>query len=108
VLTLSPLQHLGRVSYGFYVFHLLFWDCDRIVIDATTPRISAWLIHAAVFAWVWLLSWITFRWYESPFLRLKERWSGRGEERNAIGGCPDMVPSRQARPSPSQLRRLID
>jgi peptidoglycan/LPS O-acetylase OafA/YrhL len=84
LLTCRPLQHLGRVSYGFYVFHLLFWDCDRIVIDATTPRIPAWLIHAAVFAWIWLLSWASFRWYESPFLRLKERWSGHGEERKAM------------------------
>jgi peptidoglycan/LPS O-acetylase OafA/YrhL len=84
VLTSKPLQHLGRVSYGFYVFHLLFWDCDRIVIDATTPRIHAWLIHAAVFAWVWLLSWASFQWYETPFLRLKERWSVRAEEREAI------------------------
>jgi len=77
ILTWRPLVQLGRVSYGFYVFHLLFWDCDRIVIDATRPRIQAWVIHAAVFAWVWLLSWASFRWFESPFLRLKERWGGR-------------------------------
>jgi peptidoglycan/LPS O-acetylase OafA/YrhL len=84
-LSWKPLQQLGRVSYGFYVFHLLFWDCDRIVIDATRPLIPGWLIHAAVFAWVWLLSWASFRWYESRFLRLKERWGGRGEERKTIG-----------------------
>jgi len=77
ILTWRPLVQLGRVSYGFYVFHLLFWDCDRIVIDATRQRIPAWVIHAAVFAWVWLLSWASFRWFESPFLRLKERWGGR-------------------------------
>lgn len=79
----KPLQQLGRVSYGFYVFHLLFYDCDRIVIDATKPGVPAILIHGAVFAWVWLLSWASFRWFESPFLRLKERWGGRGEERRA-------------------------
>lgn len=83
-LTWKPIQHLGRVSYGFYVFHLFFWDCDRIVIDATKPAVPAWLIHAAVFAWVWLLSWASFRWYETPFLRLKDRWGGRGEERKAM------------------------
>jgi peptidoglycan/LPS O-acetylase OafA/YrhL len=94
VLTWKPLQHLGRVSYGFYVFHFLFWDCDRIVIDATRPLIPAWLIHAAVFAWVWLLSWASFRWYETPFLRLKERWGGRGEESSAISapGPADQIP----------------
>lgn len=82
----KPLAALGRVSYGFYVFHLLFYDCDRIVIDATKPRVPAVLIHAAVFAWVWLLSWASFRWYETPFLRLKDRWGGRGEERKAAPG----------------------
>lgn len=84
LLTWKPLQHLGRVSYGFYVFHLLFWDCDRIVIDATRPYISPVLIHAAVFAWVWLLSWASFRFFETPFLKLKERWGGRAEERKAV------------------------
>ena len=83
VLTWRPLQHLGRVSYGFYLFHLLFWDCDRIVIDATKPRIPAWLVHAAVFGWVWLLSWASFRWLETPFLRLKDRWGRADEERKA-------------------------
>jgi peptidoglycan/LPS O-acetylase OafA/YrhL len=77
VLTWGPLLHLGRVSYGFYVFHLLFWDCDRIVIDATRPWVSPLVIHAAVFGWVWLLSWASFRWFEGPFLRLKSRWGGR-------------------------------
>jgi len=84
VLSFGPLQHLGRVSYGFYVFHLLFWDCDRIVIDATKPLVPAWIIHLAVFAWVWFLSWASFRWFETPFLRLKDRWGGQGEDRKAI------------------------
>lgn len=83
----KPLAALGRVSYGFYVFHLLFYDCDRIVMDATKPRVPAVLIHAAVFAWVWLLSWASFRWYETPFLRLKTRWNGRDEERKAAPGA---------------------
>ncbi|WP_162601705.1 acyltransferase family protein [Occallatibacter savannae] len=76
VLTWKPLLHLGRVSYGFYVFHLLFWDCDRIVIDAVKPKVPAIVIHAAIFGWVWLLSWASFRWFESRFLRLKRRWEG--------------------------------
>lgn len=92
-LAFRPLQHLGRVSYGFYVFHLLFFDCDRIVIDATKPSVPPVLIHAAVFAWVWFLSWVSFRWYETPFLRLKRRWGGRGEERKAIAAVNENPPS---------------
>lgn len=92
-LTFTPLQHLGRVSYGFYVFHLLFFDCDRIVIDATKPSVPPALIHAAVFAWVWFLSWVSFRWYETPFLRLKQRWGGRGEGRKAVASINEYLPS---------------
>jgi peptidoglycan/LPS O-acetylase OafA/YrhL len=84
ILAFKPLANLGRVSYGFYIFHLLFYDCDRIVIDAVKPRFPAWPIHVATFAWVWLLSWASFRWYETPFLRLKSRWGGGGENRKAV------------------------
>ena len=94
ILSLRPLLHLGRVSYGFYVFHLLFWDCDRIVIDATRPWVPAGLIHAAVFAWVWFLSWASFRWFESPFLKMKDRWGGRGEEDKAMSDNGDRVARR--------------
>ena len=87
----KPLQHLGRVSYGFYVFHFLFYDCDRIIYDAVKPRFPAWPIHLALFAWVWLLSWASFRWYETPFLRMKDRWGGRSEERKAIAPLADMA-----------------
>lgn len=97
VLAWKPLQHLGRVSYGVYVFHLLFYDCDRIVIDAIKPRFPAWPVHAAVFAWVWLLSWASFRWYETPFLRLKERWAGHGEQRKAM--ARDALPQLEAEPA---------
>ena len=93
-LAFKPLAHLGRVSYGFYVFHLLFYDCDRIVIDAIKPRVPAWPVHVAIFAWVWLLSWASFRWYETPFLRLKSRWGGGSENRKA-------VPAAEARASSS-------
>jgi len=99
ILTLKPLQQLGRVSYGFYVFHLLFWDCDRIVIDATKPGVPAWVVHAAVFAWVWLLSWASFRWLEAPFLRLKDRWGAHPEKGiTASGsGAENQIPVRVAR-----------
>jgi peptidoglycan/LPS O-acetylase OafA/YrhL len=83
-LAFKPLAQLGRVSYGFYLFHLLFYDCDRIVIDAIKPGVPAWPVHLAIFGWVWLLSWASFRWYEMPFLRLKSRWGGGSENRKAV------------------------
>jgi peptidoglycan/LPS O-acetylase OafA/YrhL len=74
LLAWRPLVSLGQVSYGFYMFHLLFYDCDRIPVDATrSPAIHA-LIHCAAFGFIWALSWLSFRYFETPLLRLKARW----------------------------------
>lgn len=70
----KPLVSLGAVSYGFYVFHLLFYDCDRIPVDATRGVVPPWVFHCGIFAFVWGLSWVSFRFYEQPFLRLKRKF----------------------------------
>jgi peptidoglycan/LPS O-acetylase OafA/YrhL len=75
-LAFRPLVALGQVSYGFYLFHLLFYDCDRIPVDATRSPLVHLLIHCAFFAFIWTLSWLSFRYFETPFLRLKQRWGG--------------------------------
>ncbi|MFP5237933.1 MAG: acyltransferase family protein [Acidobacteriota bacterium] len=80
-LSWKPLVSLGAVSYGFYVFHLLFYDCDRIPIDATRGIVPAWVFHCAIFAFVWALSWFSFRFYEQPFLRLKQRFGGSEDQK---------------------------
>jgi peptidoglycan/LPS O-acetylase OafA/YrhL len=76
-LAFPPLVALGQVSYGFYLFHLLFYDCDRIPVDATQSKLVHILIHCATFAFIWTLSWLSFRFFEMRFLRLKDRWTLR-------------------------------
>jgi peptidoglycan/LPS O-acetylase OafA/YrhL len=79
-LAFKPLVRLGQVSYGFYIFHLLFYDCDRIPIDATHSPLVHDLIHIGIFGVVWALSWLSFRYFETPFLQLKERWGDWGRK----------------------------
>lgn len=79
---MKPLVQLGAISYGFYVLHLLFYDCDRIPVDATRGIVPPELIHAGIFAVVWLLAWLSYRFYEMPFLRLKQRWGSYANFRN--------------------------
>ncbi len=76
-------SYLGKISYGIYMYHLVvmyllntYW-LDTININQTTP------ISAAIYALIYvLLSWLltvilaamSYRFFEKPFLRLKERF----------------------------------
>ena len=68
------LVRLGVVSYGLYVYHEFFLNLFNRILPST---------HGWGFVWWWLLSLCgttiaalaSYRWLESPFLRLKERFS---------------------------------
>ncbi|MGE3173725.1 MAG: acyltransferase family protein [Planctomycetota bacterium] len=74
LLRLAPLQFVGRVSYGVYVLHpLCISAAQRVVQKLGLPddglfefALGAPLSVAA--------AWVSFRWFEQPFLRLKERF----------------------------------
>lgn len=62
----STLVYLGRISYGLYVFHepaLLI--AHRLTSAMTIPLGAAMTIAIAA---------ASYRWFESPFLRLKSRF----------------------------------
>jgi peptidoglycan/LPS O-acetylase OafA/YrhL len=91
VLSLRPLRWMGRISYGAYIFHDIF----HAVLTAAVLRLCAFLSlhhsplsHALyvqsgrivvllAFIVTFALAWLSFRFYESPFLNLKERWTIR-------------------------------
>lgn len=76
---LKPLRVLGRYSYGFYVYHLLFvmaWisalvSLDRRLHSLALPGII--LIPVNYLA-VFLVSKASYEWIEVRFLRLKRRF----------------------------------
>lgn len=76
-LTFKPLRQLGQISYGFYVFHdiphLFYAFLVRRYFPhaAGVSRIPMTPIVALV--GTLLLSILSFRFFEAPFLRLKER-----------------------------------
>ena len=77
--TLRPLRWLGRISYGAYVFH----DLPNMMY----VRAATWIGHSVPFVGVHVrtgaavialpctlvLAALSFRYFETPFLRLKER-----------------------------------
>jgi peptidoglycan/LPS O-acetylase OafA/YrhL len=73
-LALAPLVWIGRRSYGIYLIHLfVFQFLSRNVIDLG-PLGSLVFSFAAVFA----LAALSYRYIESPALRLKDRFSAMG------------------------------
>jgi peptidoglycan/LPS O-acetylase OafA/YrhL len=76
LLTIKSLRWLGTISYGFYVFH----DIPHpVYISIATwlvgqhPRIQTIVTLAIAFVSTLALSYLSFRFFETPFLRLKDR-----------------------------------
>ena len=80
-LNFAPLVFLGRISYGAYLSHLPLLGVYLYFlrpISAFTLR--GFVIFVAWFSSVILVSWLSFRFIEQPFLRIKNRL-GRKRER---------------------------
>jgi len=78
-LTLKPLRRLGQVSYGFYVFHdiprLLYTALAvRLVGDVSPERLRNMTALIGLLGTL-ALSFLSFRYFEAPFLRLKEKFT---------------------------------
>lgn len=68
------LTYLGRISYGLYVYHPAgLLAASRLF---RTNSVKSFALYAATgFAFTVLFSSLSYRFLESPFLRLKERFS---------------------------------
>jgi peptidoglycan/LPS O-acetylase OafA/YrhL len=70
----SPLRRIGVVSYGIYLFHQVALFFAMFVLARTgrwIPGDRFWL--CLLFAW--LIAELSYRYYETPFLRLKDALS---------------------------------
>ena len=78
VFNLRPLRWLGRISYGAYVFHDILHDQYQWVIVHCQVRHARTGVAALALGCTLLLAWVSFRWFETPFIRLKDRWTISG------------------------------
>ena len=77
VFSWRPLARLGQVSYGFYVFHDLPHGLYRHAaqqLSHTNHGVNA-VTGAIAFVATLGLSLLSFRYYETPFLKLKSHFS---------------------------------
>ncbi|MCI0736010.1 MAG: acyltransferase [Beijerinckiaceae bacterium] len=79
--SISPLLiYLGRISFGLYVFHLVAIDITGY-IELSVCEVSGWYgfghiwsVAASLLLTI-VMAALSYRFFETPFLRLKERFS---------------------------------
>jgi peptidoglycan/LPS O-acetylase OafA/YrhL len=70
------LIYLGKISYGLYVFHILGLFLSDYVVHDQQSSFARYMLRVAVaLTATLLLSAASFRWLESPFLRMKQRFT---------------------------------
>lgn len=71
VLGLAPIRRIGVISYGIYLLHMFALHAATLITPAKSlTRFAIGLIVAVGFAEV------SYRLFETPFLRLKQRFRG--------------------------------
>ncbi len=77
-LNFPPLVFLGRISYGAYLSHMPLLGIYLYYLHPINPfSVRGFVIFLVWFATVILVSWLSFRFIELPFLRFKNRLGER-------------------------------
>jgi len=74
MLRFRPLATVGVLSYGIYMLHGFAMHLSAALLDPPRTGLApAHLALSTVLATA--LAWASYRWFESPFLRLKQRFA---------------------------------
>ena len=72
------LEYLGNLSYSMYVYHPLFVLLyHKLAYNRLPLEQYQWLGYLLIIGITLGVSWLSYRWLESPFLRLKDRFKSR-------------------------------
>jgi peptidoglycan/LPS O-acetylase OafA/YrhL len=79
-LNFRPLVFLGRISYGAYLSHLPLLGIYLYFLRPIDPfTLRGFVIFLVWFSNVIFVSWLSFRFIEQPFLRIKNRLGRKGQ-----------------------------
>jgi peptidoglycan/LPS O-acetylase OafA/YrhL len=70
---LRPILYLGKISYGLYVFHLFTLEVAKAGLLVEFGECLWWQRGAIALPLAVAMAAVSYRWLETPFLRLKER-----------------------------------
>lgn len=66
------LSHIGRLSYGMYLYHFIFFDIIYRIPNRSIDTMPAFLSRfSIVFMLTWLMAFASYHCIERPFLRLR-------------------------------------
>jgi len=72
----SAFAYLGQISFGLYVFHIIGLMTSDYTVQHQDSSLGRYLFrNATAFAVTVVLASISYRWFETPFLTLKKRFS---------------------------------
>jgi peptidoglycan/LPS O-acetylase OafA/YrhL len=87
----KQLGALGVISYGFYFFHGMGLTLvNSLNLRFFAPKHLSMVLIVLYFAAIYTLAWLSFRYFESPFLKLKNRWAPG--HRSVPSGREDVSP----------------
>lgn len=73
------LIYLGKISYGLYVFHAVMLYLSNCIVGALGPTsdtaANMLVVDGAALLFCILAAHLSYRYFESPFLRLKEQFA---------------------------------
>ena len=89
-LSREPLQHVGVISYGLYVYHLLFWHQYGMLARWMQPHASAemqlLLKSGLMLVCTFVIAEISYRLLEKPILAWKDRLAPAGARPVVLNG----------------------
>jgi len=74
LLATYPMQRIGQISYGMYLMHVFAIHAARVIFHYRQEDTSIWYFIAVLIITI-VLAEFSFRFYETPFLKLKRKYS---------------------------------
>ncbi len=79
-LLLTFFEWLGKISYGLYLWHcivivFIFRAYNSMNINLQSNALASLLLYAAIISVTIIISWLSYTFFESFFLKLKKKYS---------------------------------
>jgi peptidoglycan/LPS O-acetylase OafA/YrhL len=86
ILASRPMRYIGKISYGMYMLHV---PCGTLVsrFYEGNGLLGSWLFMLISSALTVLVAGLSFRFFETPFLRLKDRFSSSSGARTGVAAA---------------------
>lgn len=71
----KPIDYLGKISYGVYMYHVLCIFISYKMISYALGDVSNWILYPLSIVLTILISSISYEFFEKPFIKIKTNFS---------------------------------